>query len=169
MRKLVLQRKTPSTITLLENSIKACKKVRSQPRIIVLLLTLEHVAITFHLNPSDFRPGLASSQISQEDGLFYPPYLITISEPSQALAAMEIIIDQGEGANASDPNSHIYKFEHMKIPHDVLPLPTDPRTKNYTNPNVVAVRSCLYFSFNQLQRHVLGLKYLQCYLLLSAS
>lgn len=52
---------------------------------------------------------------------------------------MQTIIDQGEGADATDPNSHLYKFEHMKIPNDVFPLPTDPRTKSYTDPNVAAV------------------------------
>jgi hypothetical protein len=58
-----------------------------------------------------------------------------INGPGDALAMLEEIIEQGEGASPEDPNSHLAKFEALRgnlPPADqVYPLIEDPSLEKY--------------------------------------
>ena len=107
-------------------------------------MRLTSIVIRNEIDGSAFQLKLLSNQITQDDGLYFPPKLYAIQCSSAAIDALEIVIEQGEGANAEDPNSHIYKFNHMVVPVDgVHPLVENPSVThaNYTNnPNLLSVR-----------------------------
>ncbi|KAG8960151.1 hypothetical protein FRC03_007016, partial [Tulasnella sp. 419] len=82
-----------------------------------------------NLPPGSFDPGKKNRQILIEDMVYmhHSNHLEPIVDVPSAIRALDIIIEQGEGAKAEDKESHLFKFNHMQPPQSgTWPIPVNP-------------------------------------------
>jgi len=81
-----------------------------------------------------FQANPVSWQFSPDDGVYYEDGLTTITSLNDANAALNLIIEQGEGSTGQNPNikSHWQTFQELKQ-RDInyYPLVMDPKTPDY--------------------------------------